>query len=248
MEVNKSWVNILGKTSNPRVVWIVDRIARKIVFNISDFGFGEDDQIVHFSRGTFSNVSAYLERRKPEYGSVTAIVFLFMGMDEIAVDVPADQTDRGEESRFHPLGPRQIPADADAAEVVARFSRLIGDALQLFPSASIFSTNPAPRRSSGFAVARATYVTKKLRKVGERHHHFSLLKNFHGKLYRTAGNRPGGRLPIREEFMEENGIELKKGALTGVIVKARMVVNAVLKIKGCRLTDPNTIHDVKMFF
>ena len=246
MEVNHHWVNVLGKKSNPRYVWVVDRVARQVVFDINSFGFGEEDQILHFASGTFRNILSYLEERKADYGGVTAFVFVFVGMDDLAVDVPAAQDDP--EIRFHPLGPRQQASDVDVTEVVRRYERLVEESLRLFPSASIFSTNPAPRRSSGFAVARAAHVTKEVKQQGARHHHFSLMRKFHGKLYGAAKDRPGGRLPIHEEYFEPNGIELTKGAFTGVVVKAKMVLDAVLGTAGCILTDANKIHDVKMFY
>ena len=213
------------------------------------YGLAPADQMVQFKIGSFDNVRYYLEKNGDKYSDVKGMIFCMIGMDDLAVDAPTGPLAPVAEGYFHPLGPRQFPAEGGAEEAASAYENLVKTALALFPRTTIFSSNPAPRRSGlGFAVLRASRLTKALRRQGERHHHFSVLRKFHGKRKKPALDVDGGRLPIYEWFFMPDGVGLTKAALSGVVVRARLFVETVLRVGGNSLSDPRTIVDLKMLF
>ena len=149
-------------------------------------------------------------------------------------------------SYFDEKGPRQLPG-LDYGPVAKMYESLVEKMVSLFPKARVFSSNPAARRSShGFAVRRAMVVTEKVKKKSERHHHFSVLRQFHGRRLGTAAEK-GGRYPIREMYFRNDGVTLNRAALTGVFVGAYAVVKAVLG-EGGHLVNPEKIKGVKFYF
>ena len=146
---------------------------------------------------------------------------------------------------FDEKGPRQLPG-LDYGPVARSYEALVAMMSAAFPAALIFSSNPAARRSAhGFAIRRAMTVTNKLKKMGANHHHFSVLRKFHGR--RTGSSaESGGRFPLKEEYFEDDGVRLIRAALSGVFVRSYALVRAVLQAGG--LVDADGIDGLKFIF
>ena len=202
VRVNDSWVKVVGKIDSPRNVFVVDNIAKNIINQLPDIGVDSEDQIVQFSRGDFATINEFLRMKKREFSEVQTIVFLWVGTEEIVTDAPPPNlTSKVIEEYFLPEGPRIIPHH-DVEHVASDYCETVVLALALFPRARVCSTDPAPRRSTGFAISRANFVAKLLKQQGERHHHFTMNRPFHGK--RNKGNfNEGGRYPLLEKYFSD---------------------------------------------
>ena len=107
---------------------------------------------------------------------------------------------------FHPKGPEILPLHKPA-KVASDYESLIRNLSIILPGVKIVSSNPAPRRSSGFATTRAREVEEMVKKQGDYHHHLGLCSGFVGKRRSAGGsNAPGGRFPIRDELFLPDGI------------------------------------------
>ena len=236
-----------GEFINPRFVWLVDRACRKVAEEPAAYGINSRDQIVVFSDGSLDIVQEFLEVKSALITTAEALVFLFLGMDDIAVDAPAIVSP-AMEAYFHKLGPCQL-RHREAADVTAAYEVLVARSRILLPSACIISSNPAPRRSGGgFAMTRAVNVDGKIRSQGSRHHHFSQIRRFHGKRQGKGHvEGQGGQLPVHNRLFDPDGIQLTQAALVGVVVRANTFVEAVVGVEG-QMADPMTIDGLKMRF
>ena len=198
LRVNESWVNLTGEMASPRYVIITDKIARELIPNLAQSSVNDRDLVVELKQGTFENAEAFLRMKQNDLVHVEAFVFLWMGTEELCFDdssLPPPPLPSTIEAYFHPDGPKIFPR-LSAAEVVAKYQELVLLTSSLFPSASVFSTDPAPRRSSGFAIARAKFVTRDMKQQNDRHHHISLIHKFHGRRAGGQADKPGGNLPL----------------------------------------------------
>ena len=249
MEASQSspW-QIAGRLVNPRFVWLVDRVFADAISDPTSNGFRATDQVVFFPNGTFDIVTKFLRTMTADYESSLAIIFLFLGGDEICEDAPSDVSETVR-TWFHKLGPRQIPTLSDALQVRDKYEAMTRESLSLFPSSSTISSNPPPRRSgNGFAMTRAVNASKKMRCQGSRHHHFSQLQGFHGQRQgRGHWTTQGGQLPVYDRLFEEDGIRIKHPPLTGVVVRANMFVEGILGIDGQKV-HPAFIDGLTMAF
>ena len=246
IKINDKVITLRGNLESPRFLWIVDRVCRQID-DMTKFGLNENDQVAIFDRGSFDNVTEFLRQKAAGCPGLSAVIFFFMGGDEIAIDAPA-LVEPAWEKYFHVRGPRQIPLKAEG-EVLDGYIKLVDAAVSLFPAASVFSTDPPPRRSGGgFATARAIYVSSKITRRSPRHHHSSQIRRFHG---RRRGNghlhSQGGLKPVNDEMFESDGIQFCRAALIGAIVRQNTFVEAILAIEG-QLADPACIEGLKMRF
>ena len=160
-----SWVNQAGELSSPRFVVVVDGIGKNIVSRLSEIEFGDKDQLVQFSKGEFGAVNSFLRLKAREYANAKAFVFLWFGMDELACEAPPTNNPTIE-NYFLPQGPRIMPNEC-VEKVVARYAETIALTHSLFPKAVVFSTDPAPRRSTGFAITRAMKANSAMKKQNE---------------------------------------------------------------------------------
>ena len=199
VRVNDSWANVVGEQNAPRNIFIVDAIGKNAIRQLTDIGLDSRDQMIQFSRGEFKTINDFLRMKRRELSDAEAIVFLWVGADEIVEDAPPpSQTPKTVEEYFLPEGPRIVPRKS-VNEVVDSYVETVLLALALFPSARVFSSDPAPRRSTGFAIARANLVAKQVKQQGDRHHHVTINRHFHGK--RCHGNfNKGGKCPLHEKF------------------------------------------------
>ena len=117
MELPQLEVSVSGRLENPRYLWICDRVGQMMRDDPDVYGLHADDQLACFASGTFSNVEAFLRKNKDNIIGVQAIIFLMIGMDELAIDAPPGPLSQVAEGYFHPLGPRQFPAE-NGVEVV----------------------------------------------------------------------------------------------------------------------------------
>ena len=113
IHINDQWVTIVGEVTNPRYVWIMDRVGMQIARNTEGYGFDSRNQLAVFSVGTFCNVRQFLDLKQTDFSSVRAFVFMMLGQDELAVDAPPPGFNNVVEGWFHPKGPRQIKLDID---------------------------------------------------------------------------------------------------------------------------------------
>ena len=219
-----AWVNQAGELSSPRFVVVVDGIGKNIVSRLSEVGFDERDQLVQFSKGEFKTVNSFLKLKAREFANVKAFVFLWFGMDELACEAPPTNNPTIE-SYFLPQGPRIMPKES-VESVVELYTETVALTHVLFPAAVLFSTDPAPRRSTGFAITRAMKASSAMAKQNELHHHFSLNRHFHGRrLNRSVGE--GGKFPIYDEYFVD-GVMPTVEAWKAVFVRAYAAVAEVI--------------------
>ena len=235
-----------GEMENPRRLWVMDRVGAEVVECPTEYGLRSDAQVAVLEDCRMEKVDAFLEEAKKDFESSEAIVFFMIGMDDLAEDAPPVVSETVE-GWFHPNGPRQVVRDTDTV-VTARYESLVEDTGEKFPSSNVFSSGPAPRRSGGgHAIVRAKNVEKRVKPKSPRHHHFGLLSKFHGSHLGKDFEDPGGRRPILEKYFEADGVHLKKTALTGAIVRARLFVDAMLG-KNDVVVTADSIPDLKKYF
>lgn len=118
--------------------------------------------------------------------------------------------------------------------------------LFLFPNSLIVISDPAPRRSSGFAVMRAKNVTKELKKQDVCHRHVSLSHKFHGR--RSAGNshEPGGKFPVDVHFHE--GVIPKVETWATVFERCYAAVGAMIDDESVGPSQLDILKFVKIMF
>ena len=235
---------------SPRTLWVMDRVGAEVVDSPTEYGLGSDAQVAVLEDGRMEKVESFLEDSKEELESAEAVVFFMIGMDDLAEDAPPVVSEKVE-GWFHPEGPRQLTRDEDTV-VTARYETLVEDTGEKFPSSKVISSNPAPRRSGeGFAIARARNVETRMKQKSPRHHHMGLLGKYHGRHLGKHFEEPGGRRPILEKYFEADGVHLKKTALIGAIVRARLFVDALLgkeDVNGDAHVTADSIPDLKMYF
>ena len=193
IRVNDTWVNVSGKLDSPRYVFIVDRLGKDILSNPSAARIDERDQVVEIAKGKFEIVNSFLKLKHREYKSVSAIVLLWFGADELCKEAPFAETE------MLPEGPFIVPHKSVSA-VVDEYSETLSLALALFPQTAIFSSDPAPRRSKGFAITHANHVAKLVKEMSSRHHHFLVNSRFHGRRASKKCDEPGGKFPIHDNL------------------------------------------------
>ena len=237
---------LCGEMSNPRALWLMDRMGRDVVEAPQKFGFSPKDQVAVFEDGRFDVISAFLGKVSKDGGDLRAVVFFLLGMDELAEDAPPSLRSATIEDWFPKNGPRQIIRNGEG-EVAASYRKLVDGTLEKFDEAKVFSSNPPARRSrNGHLVSRAQYVTTHIKSAGPRHHHFSILNKYHGSRSGKKIDPLGGSRPIHERFFEDDGVMLTKPALTGAVVRARMFVDSFIEDKSP--VNPSFIQDLRMFY
>ena len=246
IHINDQWVTIVGEVTNPRYVWIMDRVGMQIARDTEGYGFDSRDQLAIFSVGTFRNVRQFLDLKQADFSSVRAFVFMMLGQDELAVDAPPPGFNDVVEGWFHPKGPRQIKLDIDVPSVVASYAKLLDSALSQFPSATFFTTEPAMRRSGfGFAVKWAVRIGRLACRDDEHHHHMIVGRHLYGRRRgKDTGLGDGGALPIKEHFFENNGVLLTEPAMRNILGHMKEVVDAALRPQG----NPASIDGVKFVY
>ena len=244
---------IVGKGTNARFVFVMDRIAAEVGESPEIFGIKADnDQLVIFESANFQEIGNFFEKKRDNYKETLAIIYLFVGQDDIsedvddAIPVPLSSVVEG---YFDARGPRQIPGK-DIGEVRSAYESLVQRSLDFFPTANIITSNPAPRRlSEGFAVRRAMFVASRLGRQDSRHHHFSTLRMFHGKRKKNVtGDRLGGNFPILEHFFHDDGVRLTRAALSGVIVRTYVFLTALMPDDNVFVQDPRGIEGLIMMY
>ena len=248
LKINDKWVNFVGRHTDPRYVWITDRLGKQIVENPTSFGVNGEDLVVCFPSGKYGDVEEFFRLKKSEIGSAQAVIFLLVGADEIAEDAPPVLSHAIRKYWLHPRGPRQVPLHS-AVEVTAKYEALVDVALQTFPSARVVTSDPAPRRSGhGFAIKRAMRVSDEIQKKDERHSHIRLIRKFHAKRPAGKGNllKEGGKYPLREVHFEEDGMTMTFNALAGVYIRAKVYVESIVGREGMAI--PNEIDGLKIKF
>ena len=240
LRVNDTWVRITGELVDPRYVFVVDKVGRNLVSDLSAAGVNPRDQVVTFSSGSFKNINNFLQMKRQEYNKTEAFVFLWIGQEEISEEAPANVSETIEKY-FHPNGPRVIPLH-DVNGVASSYMDLVRESLNFFPNARIFSTDAVPRRSSGFCITRANYVSKKVIQQSERHHHFALNKHFHGRRSGACIDELGGRFPIHE-WKFEDGVFPTTDAWAAVLRRSYAAISSVM---GKEQNDPDLSASLKL--
>ena len=224
MRINDTWVRITGELINPRNIFIVDKIGKNLVGDLSAAGVSPCDQIVTFTNGSFANIKSFLALKAREYNEVKAVIFLWLGQEEISKESTSQEKEKTE-NQLLMEGVNIIP-NHDVNKVVDLYSELVKESLLLLPNADIYTSDAAPRRSPGFAITHANYIFKKMTQQNERHHHFALNKHFHGRRSGSTIGKPGGRFPLNEHYFE-HGIYPTLDAWAAVIRRSYAAMNLI---------------------
>ena len=246
LRVNDSWVNLVGELANPRYVFITDKIAKNLVPNFSSININARDLVVEVKKGTLDNVKAFFKLRKKDFTKVEAFVFLWVGMDDLALDdssLPSPVSAAVAEY-FHPDGPNIFP-HLSVSEVVTKYHELVVAMATLFPTASIFSSDPAPRRSTGFAIYRADKVMKGIEKQFDAHHHIALNHKFHGRRRSNEVDNSGGRLPLFDHLFDD-GVFPK--VESWVLIFERVYAAIAILGKSASSQQMGLLRDIKIMF
>ena len=248
LRINDSWVNLSGNLDKPRYVILVDKTASAINNQAEAIGINEQDLIVQFAKGTFQNVNDFLKLKSRDLVDAEAFVILWMGMEELCIDAsslpPSDNP--AFEAYFHPLGPKIFP-HREVDDVVAAYEETVLLILSLFPRSVVITSDPAPRRSSGFAIMRAKNVTKGMKKQDARHRHLSLIHKFHGRRASANSHEPGGKFPVINECFED-GVIPKVETWASVFERCYAAVDAMLDDKSVGPSQLNILKLVKIMF
>ena len=51
---------------------------------------------------------------------------------------------------------------------------------------------------------------------------------------------------MKEKYYEDDGLNLKREALTGVVVRAKLFVYILMEVEGQILSDPSSIYGLHM--
>ena len=86
LRLNDSWINLSGNYDKPRYLFLVDRTAAAVSNQLDQFGLNENDLIVQFAVGTFKNLNDFLKLKAREFFNAKAVIVLWVGMDELAID------------------------------------------------------------------------------------------------------------------------------------------------------------------
>ena len=195
--INNSWVNISGQLLSPKRVFITDSMSKNAISSLTEIGVNDTDAFVQIMKGDFETADAFLHSKTSEYAEVETFIFLWYGGDEIAEAAPPPGScPPVVEQYFLKEGPRIMPR-LSVSETVAKYTASIRLCLDTYPSATVVSTDPPPRRSTGFAMSRANFVASSLLQQDGRHRHLKLNRFFHGKL-KHGNHGEGGRYPIHE--------------------------------------------------
>ena len=198
IRVNDSWVNIAGCQDSPRFLFIVDIVAKDAILDLAAVGVDSRDVVVQIRKGDFDTLESFIRSRSRDYATVEAVVILWYGAEELVQEAPPPGSLAPQvEEWFLPQGPRIMPR-LTVSEVVSKYTDSVRLSLGAFPQSLVISTDPPPRRSSGFATARANYVGKSMRQQDGRHHHFLLNRHFHGR--QGSNFNEGGKYPLHESF------------------------------------------------
>ena len=220
IRVNDTWVNVSGNLDNPRYVIIVDRLGKDLLSDPSAAKIDDRDQVVEIAKGKFEIVNSFLRLKHREYSNISAVLLLWFGADEICIEAPFSEKD------MLPEGPFIVPHKSVSA-IVDEHSETVALALSLFPHAAVFSSDPAPRRSKGFAVTHANHAAKIMKQMSPRHHHFLLNRSFHGRRSSVKSGEPGGKFPIYDQFFID-GVVPKAETWVAVIGRAYAAITAKL--------------------
>ena len=204
LRFGESWVNLTGELANPRYIFVTDKVAKNLLPNLAQCNVDPRDLVIEVKAGTFDVIGAFLQSKARDFEKATAFVLLWVGMDELAFDDSAlpSSLPPNIEAYFLPEGPRIFPR-LSSQEVVVKYGELVASIRTIFPNASVFSSDPAPRRSSGFAICRATQVSKEMQQQGDFHHHLSLIHKFHGRRCGKQVDMPGGKFPLYDHFFAD---------------------------------------------
>ena len=74
LRLNDSWINLSGNYDKPRYVFLVDRTAAAVSNQLDQFGLNENDLI------------DFLKLKAREFFNAKAVIVLWVGMDELAID------------------------------------------------------------------------------------------------------------------------------------------------------------------
>ena len=248
LRLNDSWVNLSGNYEKPRYVFLVDRTAAAVSNQLESFGLNDQDMIAQFAVGTFKNLNDFLKLKSRDLIDAEAIIILWVGMDELAVDAsslpPSDNPSIA--SYFHPLGPNIFP-HREVGDVIADYEETVLLSLSLFPKSLIVTSDPAPRRSSGFAVMRAKNVTKGLKKQDVRHRHVSFIHKFHGRRTTANSHEPGGKFPVHDIYFLD-GVIPKVETWASVFERCYAAVNAMISDKSVGPSQLDILKLVKIAF
>ena len=215
--VNETWVNVAGEAADPRFVFVFDRGARNFIRNLNDVGFDSRDQVVQFSVGLFENVTTFFVERARLYAKCKAIIFAWIGQEELSQWVPPGPQSAAVRAYFHPQGPQIYPLHP-VNTVVDRYAVLVTSVAEVLPLPTLVTTEPAPRRSAGYANWRAKDVGLKMRKVIPNHRHAVVGKGCVGRRSSKNGaDAVGGRWPLVEDKFADDGITPLKDTFVFIV-------------------------------
>ena len=225
VRIADSWVNVTGCLDSPRYVFLIDKIGNDVISNLTHVGVDSRDAVIQISKGDFNTLNAFIHTKANEYAQVTAIVILWYGMEELVENAPPPGSCAPViEEWFLEEGPRIIPR-CTVAEVVQKYTSTIHMCLSLFPNSLIVSSDPPPRRSTGFAIARANYVGTSIEQQDGRHHHIRFNRHFHGK--RKSGDfNKGGKYPIHESLFID-GVVPKLDSWAAIFRRAYAALSSI---------------------
>ena len=190
------WINTTGELANPRLVFVTDRRAGALLGNLEAVRFDARDQLIVVTSGRFAHAKEFLSLKAAQLLGAKAIVFLWFGQDEISQLAPDGYTSEAWENYFHELGPRTFPRST-VADVLVGYGDLVGSTSDSLQSAAVFTTDPCVMRTHGFGVVWANDIGRNFKQQNERHHHFCVNHNYHGRKGDRLG--PGGKFPIHED-------------------------------------------------
>ena len=242
--VGDSWVKVGGEVSEPRNIFVVDKVGKHLIDHVHDHGIEEKDQVVQFQFGSFENIREYFISKSKQHGSVEAVIMLWIGMEELSQEIP-EHAQSPPSHHFHPRGPRIYPRH-EVTDVVESYHCLVKAVTASAPKSLVLSTAPAPRRSAGFATFRSDAVWKNMTQQTEKHHHIGVRQGFVMMRKGANGSQlPGGRRPINEDRFLDDGIVPENEFLEIII---RRVYAALSVFKGKETAFPESLTSTVLRF
>jgi hypothetical protein len=202
-KAGSQWCSIGGVESDPKTLIIGDTNLKDTARNPDLVSLREDDQLIAVWDGKLQHIRPFFEQRPHTYRFVENIVLLGYGMEDL--------------SRTGLDGIQHEGTDKDV--FMDEYINLISYIHDKYPDATVISSDPIPRQTSGYGNARLAYFASRFGKGNPRHHHINLAKCYY--MHRS-------RL-IKESKYQDDGILVKQDQAKVLI---NMVHEALDKIEG----------------
>jgi hypothetical protein len=214
IKAGERWMSVGGNSDDPRTLILGDCNLRPAAANPESFGIHPEDQVAAIWLGKLKEAKASFGfPRSHILKNITNIVFLGFGTNDLSHEGP---------------GGIQIPGST-ASKFLDEFRSLIDLLHSQYPNATIVTTDPIPRRTSGYCNAEIEYVRGKVSQCFDGHHHVNYARKYWWKT---------GRI-LKDNFFDAEGKNLKSEEI-------KTMIEAVYRALNLLRTEPGPAAKKKL--